>query len=184
MHVIFFGLKRAHHATLALLRPVLGQVGLTPARFDLLYALNQYRNGVTQSGLWKLLGVSRATVSRMLASLEQLGLLTRAIVAIDKRKRLVKLTTLGRWKVAFIYRAVARSGWADLAVDSALGSKGQSRWYHWGECLQATSLMDGLLGAIRKAFRDRARLVYDWWPDEIMPWEEQVAVELEERGIW
>jgi hypothetical protein len=160
----------------------LKRVGLTPARFDLLYALNQYRNGVTQSGLRKLLGVGRTTVSRMLASLEQLRLVTRSIDTVDKRKRLVKLTTLGRWKVNFTYRAFARSGWADLAVDSALGSKGQFRWYDWGECLEATSLMDGLLGAIRKAFGDRARLVYDWWPDEIMPWEVQIDSDLEAMG--
>lgn len=74
MHAIFFGLKRAHHGTLRITRRILAALGLTAARFDLLYAVKKAtRYGVNQSALRKVLGVSRATVSRMLASLEERG---------------------------------------------------------------------------------------------------------------
>ncbi|HEX4445732.1 MAG TPA: MarR family transcriptional regulator, partial [Polyangiaceae bacterium] len=87
MHTVFFGLKRAHHATLGLTRHVLKRLGLTAARFDMLFALKPCRLGMLQSRLRRLLGVSRTTVSRMLASLEQLGLLTRKASWSDRRTR-------------------------------------------------------------------------------------------------
>ncbi|HEX4446620.1 MAG TPA: MarR family transcriptional regulator, partial [Polyangiaceae bacterium] len=134
MHTIFFGLKRAHHATLALTRSALNRMGLTAARFDLLFALKPYRYGLRQSKLRRLLGVSRTTVSRMLASLEQLGLLTRKISLSDRRTRDVELTNRGRSTIVFAHRAFTRSGWAQLAVDSALATDGAYRWYREGDC--------------------------------------------------
>jgi DNA-binding MarR family transcriptional regulator len=166
MHIIFFGLKRAHHATLRLTRAPLASMGLTAARFDLLYAVKQNRRGVTQSALRKLLGVCRATVSRMLASLETLGLVRRSISPFDRRRKLVELTKLGKTRIARAIREFMGSGWAQLAVDSALGAEGNSyRWYDEDDCIEATSLVDSLLGYIRKAFGDRARLVYPWDAD-------------------
>ena len=43
MHVLHFGIKRAFHATLRVNRPLLARHGVTPARFDLLYAIHQER---------------------------------------------------------------------------------------------------------------------------------------------
>ena len=78
MNAIFFGLKRAYHGTLRIYRHALARQGLTAARFDLLYAAREYRrHGVRQSSLRRALGVSAPTVSRMVASLEALGLLRR-----------------------------------------------------------------------------------------------------------
>jgi DNA-binding MarR family transcriptional regulator len=166
MHTIFFGLKRAHHSTLHLTRAALARMGLTAARFDLLYAVKQNRNCVTQTGLCRLLGVCRATVSRMLASLEKLGLVRRSISLVDRRRKEVHLTNRGRWRIARAHREFTRSGWAQLAVDSALGAEGQMyRWYDEDDCREATSLLESLLGYIRKAFGDRARLVYPWSAD-------------------
>jgi DNA-binding MarR family transcriptional regulator len=163
MHTIFFGLKRAHHSTLRLTRVGLANLGLTAARFDLLYALKERRGGVTQSALRKLLGVCRATVSRMLGSLEKLGLVKRSVFALDRRRKLVELTNRGRWRIARAQHEFMRSGWAQLAVDSALGAEGQMyRWYDEDDCREATSLLESLLGYIRKAFGDRAKLVYPW----------------------
>jgi DNA-binding MarR family transcriptional regulator len=171
MHTIFFGLKRAHHATLALTRRTLSRMGLTAARFDLLFALKLHRFGVRQSKLRRLLGVSRTTVSRMLASLEQLGLLTRKLSLSDRRTRDVELTKRGRSTIVFAHRAFTRSGWAQLAVDSALGTEGAYRWYREGDCIQATALFDGLLRQVRRAFLDRATLLYPWDPEHVGPWD-------------
>ncbi len=74
MHAVFFGLKRAHQGTLRITRGVLTALGLTAARFDLLFAVKKSsRYGLNQSALRKVLGVSRATVSRMLASTRRAG---------------------------------------------------------------------------------------------------------------
>jgi DNA-binding MarR family transcriptional regulator len=176
MHAIFFGLKRAHHGTLRITRDVIRSMGLTAARFDMLYAVKLRKRGMLQSALRRTLGVCRTTVSRMLASLEDLGLVTREAYAADRRQRFVKLTTLGRWRIAFAHRHITRSGWAQLAVDSALGAKGSKyNWYHPEECIAACSLLEGLLDQLRHAFRDRARLDYPWNPhfiDEIDPIDE------------
>ena len=171
MHTVFFGLKRAHHATLGLTRNILKRLGLTAARFDMLFALKPCRLGMLQSRLRRLLGVSRTTVSRMLASLEQLGLLTRKASWSDRRTRDVNLTPRGRATITHAHRVLTRSGWAQLAVDSALGTDGAFRWYREGDCIQATALMDGLLGQIRRVFGDRAKLVYPWEPDSVGPWD-------------
>ena len=119
----------------------------------------------------------------MLASLEELGLVTRKVDPYDRRKRLVSLTTLGRWRIAYAHRHITRSGWAQLAVDSALGAEGSKyHWYDQAECIAATHLFDGMLHQIRRAFFDRARLDYPWNPqhiDELDPIDEALF-ELEE----
>src|SRR6516225_6895329 len=76
MHLAFFGLKRAHHGVLRVTRRQLGELGLTPARFDLLYAVLE-RWSPPQVDLCRALGVSAPTVSRMVSSLQQLGLVVR-----------------------------------------------------------------------------------------------------------
>ncbi len=166
MHAIFFGLKRAHHGTLRITRDVLTGMGLTAARFDMLYAVKEHRKrGMSQSALRRALGVCRATVSRMLASLEELGLVTRRTCVHDKRQKVVRLTTLGRWRIAFAHRHLTRSGWAQLAIDSALGAEGSKyRWWNADECVVVTLLLEGLLDQLRRAFFDRARLHYPWNP--------------------
>jgi DNA-binding MarR family transcriptional regulator len=96
MNAIFFGLKRAFHSTLRVTRRMLTRLGLTAARFDMLHALPRERRyvgeGMRQSELRRQLGVSRPTVSRMLASLEELGLVLRKPDSKDRRQVFVALT--------------------------------------------------------------------------------------------
>jgi DNA-binding MarR family transcriptional regulator len=172
MHAIFFGLKRAHHSTLRLTRRALGAMGLTAARFDMLYAIMKSGDDLAQSALRKLLGVSRATVSRMLGSLEQLGLVMRKAHWFDRRKRIVALTAEGRSRIISAHRHFTRSGWAQLAVDSALccDPYGSSRWSDESECTHATGSLEGWLHCICRAFYDRATLDYPWSPEDIVTW--------------
>jgi DNA-binding MarR family transcriptional regulator len=165
MHAIFFGLKRAFHGTLRVSRSALRACGLTAARFDLLYALHRRPLcAEAQSTLTRKLGVTRSTVSRMLASLEALGIVRRTRVLGDRRQRWVALTDAGR---ARIQRAVSRlvgAGSAQLAVDSALGGE---RWYDSdGHCFFAMAALDHTLSDIRRAFGDFATLHYPWHPDD------------------
>ncbi len=115
--------------------------------------------------------MSRATVSRMLASLEELGLVRRTVATADRRQRFVELTTKGRWRIAFAHRQLTRSGWTQLAVDSALASGHAG--FHWCDedaCLHAGAKLDVMLGDIRKGFYDFATLEYPWGPQELITW--------------
>jgi DNA-binding MarR family transcriptional regulator len=174
MHKVFFGLKRAHHSVLRITRTALARMGLTAARFDLLYAVRERRNGVDQRNLQRRLGVGRSTVSRMLASLEKLGLVRRSVAGHDRRRKVVQLTTRGRWRIGFAHRNLTLSGWAQLALDSALGTDRDSdQWCNEGACIMATATIDGLLNRIRRAFGDGATLHYFGDPDDFDdPWED------------
>jgi DNA-binding MarR family transcriptional regulator len=171
MHVVFFGLKRAHHGTLRITRAPLAELGLTAARFDLLYAVRQSRRGMVQSKLRRVLGVCRATVSKMLASLEKLGLVRRSIWPRDRRKRLVELTAPGRKSIVRAHRELVRSGWANLAVDSALCGEGSGyRWSDEDDCTTATDELRAILNRVRSAFWDHATLDYPWGPEDSLSW--------------
>ena len=50
MHAAMFSLKRAHHSVLRIGRPMLLDMGLTAARFDLLFALKQKVGDACGSG--------------------------------------------------------------------------------------------------------------------------------------
>jgi DNA-binding MarR family transcriptional regulator len=174
MHTVFFGLKRAHHSVLRISRAALAKIGLTAARFDLLYAVKTHGGDLRQRTLRRLLGVGRTTVSRMLTSLEELGLLTRVGDQRDRRQKLVRLTTLGRKRIDLADRRFRRSGWAQLALDTALsGSLESGAWCNPIECMMATSKINAILKQIREAFGDRATLCYPWHPDDFDdPWED------------
>jgi DNA-binding MarR family transcriptional regulator len=171
MHAIFFGLKRAHHGTLRITRKVLAAMGLTAARFDLLYAVKERRRGMLQSALRKVLGVSRATVSRMLASLEKLGLVRRTPYEGDRRQKLVTLAGKGWWRISRAHRHFTRSGWAQLAIDSALAGKyDDHRWCDEIACAEATGALHVMLEKVRQGFRDVATLDYRSGPDDLTTW--------------
>ena len=75
MLALVFSLKRAFHKSNAVTRSMLSGFGLTGSRFDMLYVIwMERRRWIFQSDLRRALGVSAATVSRMLKSLKELGL--------------------------------------------------------------------------------------------------------------
>ena len=67
-----------------------------------------------------------------------------------------------------------RSGWAQLALDTALcGSPESGGWCNPVECVMATSKINATLKLTREAFGDRATLCYPWHPDDFDdPWED------------
>jgi DNA-binding MarR family transcriptional regulator len=162
MNQIFFGLKRAHHGVLRITRSALAKLGLTAARFDLMYVVHDWK-GVTQRELRGALGVSAPTVSRMLASLEELGLLRRKRTPYDRRQRLVELTDPGRRCIRDAMRQFIKWGAAQLMVDSALCPGG---WHDDMACLTAMDTCDGCLSHLRDAYGDVATLYYRWHPDD------------------
>jgi DNA-binding MarR family transcriptional regulator len=95
MNDIHFGLKRAYQSSMRLAETALAGLGVTPARFEMIYFVSKKRSRLSQRDLQRTLDVSAATVSRMLKSLEALGLVEREVMA-DRRRRNVVLTEAGR----------------------------------------------------------------------------------------
>jgi DNA-binding MarR family transcriptional regulator len=157
MHTIYFGLKRAFHGTLRVTRRALAKMGLTPARFDMLYIVAQEGSSLMQRELQRALGVSAATVSRMLTSLEELGFVEREIMEEDHRCRNVTLTKAGRRCVFKAARWLIHSGNVQLMVDSALSPH---RWYEPTACQLTADQLDRSLYHLRHAYGDVATLHY------------------------
>ncbi len=165
MDPVFFTIKRAYYATLRLTRRALAAMGLTAARFDLLDAL--YKLGTRtihlQSQLRRALGVARSTISRMMRSLEQLGLVTRRR---DGRDCIVALTPEGRRRVRRAYYGLVLVGHVGLALDGAL-APGERRWPDARRCASARRHLEALCMRIRLGFGDEAtldrRTEYGFW---------------------
>ncbi len=105
---------------------------------------------VLQSALRKALGVSAATVSRMLKSLEALGLVVRA-PSTDKRERDVVLTEEGRRRFDDATSELIATGAMDMSFAGALTPT--EEWPRRQE--RARQALDDL-DTIRRGFRDGA----------------------------
>jgi DNA-binding MarR family transcriptional regulator len=128
MHALNFQIKRAHLQILSFGRRELAKLGkenqMTPARFDILYALricnlrlkvpgrprwwDHNTFGLTQKALTRILGLSRQTVSKMLLRLEQMGWIEREVALDDARTKNVTLTDLGLQKIWYAMRRIFR----------------------------------------------------------------------------
>lgn len=177
MNGIFFGLKRAYHGTLRVTRRALARLGLTAARFDLLYVMQKGGAMLTQRELRKALGVSGPTVSRMLGSLEDLGLVEREVSDLDRRERYVRLTRAGRRCVRRTARRLIRTGLVQLALDSALCV---DQWHNAKACEAASKACNRMLGRLRRAFGDVATFAYPSTNDD----EELKLRELDRIRSW
>lgn len=163
MNAIFFGAKRAFHGALRITRQPLARMGLTAARFDMLTAIWRRPFGVRQASLRRALGVSAPTVSRMLRSLEELGLVKRDRALEDRRQLYVTLTAAGRTSIRRATRSFVWSGAAQLAVDCGLTG---TRFHDESACMTAMAEAEWVLRRLSSAFRDIATLDYPWHPDD------------------
>ena len=170
MHAIVFGTKRAFHGALRATRKPLHSMGLTAARFDMLSALLSHAGvenprwmSMHQSELRRLLGVTASVVSRMLKSLERLGLVTRRRPEYgDRRQRIVSLTERGRACIRdarqMLLRPLRRL--VCIAICCGRHRDASSRLIHLDR-------LEGYLLALRKHFGDGATLYYPWGhPDD------------------
>ncbi len=157
MDQVFFSLKRAHHATLGFMRPILKKVGLTAARFDLLTALDVEE---TQQGVQRRLGLAKATISEMLSRLEELGLIWRQRW---RRTKVVGLTRKGSELLQRAWDLAINPGHVPVYVDGVL-----THFDAATDPLPERFAFEALCGHIRRAFGDRANidLHYGWHPDE------------------
>lgn len=109
MHEVAFVVKQSHLATLEILRPMAAKYELTPARFDLLFAVYRsarFGRDPSEKSLAFTLEVSAATVCKMLKSLVELGFVELLVCEEDRRCRLVRVTPLGRHRFRKILKLV------------------------------------------------------------------------------
>jgi DNA-binding MarR family transcriptional regulator len=122
MHRTYFVIKRAHLTFMRYGRAILRiHEPLTPARLDLLSAVDQESGGhIPQGSLTRNLGLHHSTVSKMLTRLAELDLVRRTVNERDQRVRLVSLTARGRALLREAQTGNASDGMAELLVDSAI----------------------------------------------------------------
>jgi DNA-binding MarR family transcriptional regulator len=128
----------------------------------MLYALKRTRYGTDQRELRRALGVTAPTVSRMLKSLEELGLVSRELLTSDRRRRWVCITDLGRRVMRRAEVGLVSSGNISFAIECALCEP----WWDETAAFLAVDALDVPLGRMRRAFFDDASLVYPWHPDD------------------
>jgi DNA-binding MarR family transcriptional regulator len=150
-------------------RKPLASLGLTAARFDLLYALlsregsDLIRYGTRQSELRGKLGVCASVVSRMLASLEAVGWVTRRRLqqGSDRRQCWVMLTAGGRQRIAVAFKMLRRTSWRLVHQAICFGKHRDtsSQFVH-------TSQVESYRQAMRSEYGDTATLIHPWHPDD------------------
>ncbi len=92
---IGFWLRHAHRAFVRALAQELAPYDILPAQWTVLRALWR-RDGITQVALAERIGVEKASLTGVLASLEKAGLVRRVRDPRDRRKLDVRLTPAGR----------------------------------------------------------------------------------------
>ena len=160
MNAMMFGSKRAFHGCLRVMRRRLQAHGLTAARFDMLSAiLRDPSCSCPQRELRDLLGVSSPVISRMLRSLERLGLVVRERVDDgDRRQKWIKLTAAGRERIQKARKELIPEAMRLVRKAISFGKLDDA-------FLHMCNLEDYLRG-MRTEFGDRASLSYPWHPDD------------------
>ncbi len=168
MNAIGFGTKRAFHGFLRVTRKPLASMGLTAARFDMLWVVltaNTWSRDpkIWQSELRQELGVTAPVVTRMLQALEKRGWVKRMPETQgDRRQRIVRLTGAGKCLIVGARRLLMRAVRRLVLVAICFG---QHREY--SSRLLNMDRLEGYLRALRREFGDTARLYYPWGhPDD------------------
>lgn len=110
MHTVFFSIRRTDLRCLQLQRKILYEYRLTPARYVMLLVILSER-GMTQAELPEHLGVSAMTVSRMVCSLVEIGMLERVVCTDDQRTYDLQLTPTARVILKRIHRDYIEPGY-------------------------------------------------------------------------
>jgi len=166
MHAAFFGLKRAYWGTLRVTRRRLTAMGLTAARFDMLYALMENRAPLGQRILHRKLGVTPPVVSRMLKSLRELGLVTRQRRPMDRREWLIALTSRGRFLIRDAIDHFITGGRVERILERGLCPGAPADVHRENEAFFRMCELEPLLDTLRRGFRARGTLYYPWHPDD------------------
>jgi DNA-binding MarR family transcriptional regulator len=147
-------------------------MGLTAARFDLLYLIHSksYWMPAPQGDLHRILGVCGSVVSRMLKSLEAIGYVRREQCDYDKRRRVVSLTKVGRARILRGIRQFITWGFVRLGLESVLVDEAaRGPWWDEWKALSALDNADSFFRKLRDGFGDTATLEYARWHPPYWP---------------
>jgi len=155
MHFLMFRFKRAHLRSLAIARKLQKELGLTPARYDLLQVLGW--TGLAQEHqytLWRALGISRTSGSKMVRRLMALGLITRWRSTTDRRTFVVAFTEAGaealRRAMIFLHTSQVLRKAFELAFDRNPST----------EANVAVQNLDWAVDRVARRFGDTSRNLY------------------------
>jgi DNA-binding MarR family transcriptional regulator len=164
-----FTLKRAEQRLLAFQRALLKPLkpyGLTPARYLLLMVIWQSPWHQAGRGRWCMqreivdqLGVTPATVSKMLKRMEEVGLVERerANRRPRGRKRMVFLTDLSRTLLRTVEREIIRPGVVWIAMTTVLARR------------EKVGAVEYWLDEMRLRLFDTAQFIYPRTKRELFP---------------
>src|SRR5581483_252740 len=110
MHAVFFSIRRTDLRCLQLQRKLLFAYSLTPSRYLMLLAISATR-GMRQADLPEELGVCAMTVSRMVCSLVEIGMLERTECSDDRRTYDLRLTPAARVILRRIHQDLIEPGY-------------------------------------------------------------------------
>jgi DNA-binding MarR family transcriptional regulator len=96
MHPTIFALKRAYQSSRHALELELQGSELTVAQLDVIKLLLEPTSGMGQRALQAALGITSATLTRLLAGMERRAFVTRAPHPTDARGKTVRLTPRAR----------------------------------------------------------------------------------------
>jgi DNA-binding MarR family transcriptional regulator len=169
MHALFFGAKRVHIETVRLTNRLIQLSALTAARFDLMRVVQMHPEGIHQSTLRWLLGVTAPVVSRMLSSLQELGFVEREADGADRRCKIVRLSHRGQIALRVAKSATLVDREADrTAARAATGdtSPATGSYSETDAAIAAASqevaVFDSYLLSARHALFDRAPYHHPW----------------------
>jgi DNA-binding MarR family transcriptional regulator len=165
MHAAMFALKRSYWGSLKPTRKRLTELGLTAARFDMLYILRR-GHPIAQRAITRTLGVTPPVVSRMLKSLRELGLVTRQRWGGDRREWLISLTAQGRTVIRRAIDAFIHSRRVHHIVERAICPTMPAGPARQEAAFYATEALESLLDRLRQGFRAGGTLHYPWHPDD------------------
>jgi len=176
VHEVMFRLKRAHLRAVEFAKPLAGAFGLTPARFDVLYAIRTAGTPyVSQRHIRDALGLSAATISKMLVRMEKRGLVTRGRSFTDRRRSEVHITSRGLGAFGAAVHAFLRLGIMRGVYETIYGG---------GDAAQSKGFLTRMRHGLRKIarrFHDRSSLTYPIRTPTPRRAEKELDVDLELR---
>ena len=158
MNHIHFGNKQVYLGTVRYTRALLAPYGITPARYNMLTAIAKHRRGLAQVDLRGILGVTAATISRMLRSLEELRLIFRTLHPHHARHRWIAITELGALRLGAAIVNLIDSGEIGWMTAEMLNPTPGSR----ATAAHAIADVDAIYVRARAALNDHATLWFDY----------------------
>jgi DNA-binding MarR family transcriptional regulator len=102
-----YWLRRAYQRHMAIFTGIMGDLDLTSMQFSALFKLRELK-AVSQTELGRLTGMDRATISGVVARLKRRDLVLYKPDPLDKRSRIIALTSAGETLLIDALRRISR----------------------------------------------------------------------------